>query len=417
MKKVTAVLLAICLLFIAGCSNIAGCSKKTSSSSNTTQSTSSSATPNQVGTAKKSESSAESASASAAALAQRKAVALKALSDVMLNKAQFCNINTGISIYLKNLSVADTGANTDEGTYRMTSFQVLDVDGDGVPEAIVQAKLSSPTIDDQQSIILRYYDGRIDGYLFQPVTEDIATGAGGFAKNGWFSSMDSARDNTVEKIRFLGLQLDSTNVMVSQADDNWNTISFYLYDIPVSPDLCSGQMDKVEGNAAPSYAYSEANIMKQITDRPASADPTPTLSNANLVARQNYLDGLADQASFDSAMLVMDSMTPEKMRTGYYLSWDNELNKIYGLLEKKLPAGQMDALRKDEQEWLMVRDLDAAHIQEYQRGSYTSSNEMGKYLTLGDVTKNRTLYLIDLYFGDTSQPSTTSIIQKYGLKK
>ena len=398
MKKVIIALLVVCLLFVAGCS------KKTPASSSTKPSAPQSATSSKP-------------AASAPSLAQRRAVALKALSDVMLNKAQFCNINTGSSIYLKDLSVADTGANTDKGAYRMTSFQILDVDGDGVPEVVVQAKLLSSTTDDQQSIILRYYDGRVDGYLFQPVTNEIALGSGTFAKNGLFGTMDSARDNTIEKIRFLGLHLDTTNVMFSQADDNWNTISFYMYDIPVSPDLCSGQIDKAAGDPAPSYAYSEINITKQITSRSVSADPTPTLSNANLVARQNYLDGLADQASFDSAMLVMDSMTPEKVRTGYYQSWDNELNKIYGLLEKKLPSSQMDALRKDEQEWITIRDMDAAHVQEYQRGSYASSDEMGKYLTLGDVTKNRTFYLIDLYFGDTSQPSTTEIIQKYGLKK
>ncbi|MCL2654775.1 MAG: lysozyme inhibitor LprI family protein [Coriobacteriia bacterium] len=409
MKKVVIVCLAACLLFVAGCG------KKTPVSSSATQPTSSNA-------AKKSDIPTESAAESAAALAQRRSVALKALSDVMLNKAKFCyikyyNINTGASIYLKNLSVDDTGANAEKGTYRMTSFQVLDVDGDGVPEVIVQAKLSSPIINDQQSMILRYCGGRVDGYLFQPVTNDLALGSGAFAKNGLCGTMDSARDNTVIKLRFLGVHLDTTKVMFSQANDNWNTISFYMYDVPVPPDLCSGQIDKAVGDSAPSHAFSEANIAKWITNRQASADQKPVIPNANLVARQNYLNGLSELSAFSAALPVMDSLTPERARTEYYQAWDKELNKIYGLLEKKLPTNQMDALRKDEQAWITVRDTNAAHVQEYQRGSYTYSVELDKYLTLGDVTKNRTLHLIDLYFGDTSQPSTTEIIQKYGLKK
>jgi len=145
-----------------------------------------------------------------------------------------------------------------------------------------------------------------------------------------------------------------------------------------------------------------------------------------MIARQSYLDGLAgnnllrDPRDNDS---YNDAGTLEQLdlMQGYYQAWDKELNSIYGLLEKKLPADQMEALRKDEQQWITVRDENGstAHqkwIKAYGTGSPESADRT-QNANLAITTKNRTFYLIDRYFGDTSQPTTTEIIQKYGLKQ
>ncbi|MCL2654383.1 MAG: DUF1311 domain-containing protein [Coriobacteriia bacterium] len=238
-------------------------------------------------------------------------------------------------------------------------------------------------------------------------------------KNGLFWTMDSARENTIYQFRFLGTSLYESTLMFSEANNNWKTIYFYMYDVEVSPGLCGQQMNKATGADAPSYSYSEANITKWITNRSVSADPKPALSDADVAARQDYLDGLIRRGAPNYPDIYESSETTtaaEAKTLSYYQSWNNELNRIYALLEKKLPAAQMEKLRQDERKWMIVRDKNAAQAKKYLRGGMFSA-KADKNRALGDLTQNRTFYLINLYFGDSSQPTTTDIVNRYGLKK
>lgn len=74
-----------------------------------------------------------------------------------------------------------------------------------------------------------------------------------------------------------------------------------------------------------------------------------------------------------------------------YEAWDVELNRIYGLLKEKLPPQEMEALRNEQRAWIKERD------------AQTDPEVIG-YLTqvevLNDLVKERTLYLIDMYFDE-----------------
>ena len=396
MKKIIAVLLVVCLLFVAGCT------KKTSSA-DSAKSTSANMTKKP-----------SDAAVSATALQQRRTVALKALSDVMLNNAEFVDSTSGQKLFLKDLNGGITGMSDKTDIYKPTNFAVVDLDGDGIPEVVVEVH-SSPESDDGREVLHYQADGTVEGVYFG------IRAMSSVAKNGLFSASGGAADNYVEKIRFIGDTYDVSDQIYS-ATGLGSSISSYVYDVPVSQDTCYTQMGNATVDEVTWYIYSEALISKWVTNRPASADPKPVLLNTALVARQDYLDGLSALAKRNPDLPSNDPkyLGPTNAQVlSYYQDWDKELNKIYSLLENRLPTNQMNALRADERQWMSIRDKDGA--QAYQGwisgGSDVADATLQKNQALGDVTKNRTFYLIDLYFGDTSQPSTTSIIQKYGLKK
>ena len=235
--------------------------------------------------------------------------------------------------------------------------------------------------------------------------------------NGLFWGSAGANDNFIQQLRFFGNAVNITTLMYTVDNGGGAPIDAYMYDVLASEKTVSGQMNAAVKDQATWYTPSAANIEQQITNRSASADPVPALTNENLVARQDYLDGLGQRGLLSFAPVFSSSTaTPTKAQTAaldakqraadlaYYKSWDAELNRIYGLLEKKLPATQMEQLRQDERQWMTIRDKNAARDDESQT----------KDAGLGDLTQNRTLYLIDLYFGDTSQPTTTDIVNRYG---
>lgn len=73
-----------------------------------------------------------------------------------------------------------------------------------------------------------------------------------------------------------------------------------------------------------------------------------------------------------------------------YEVWDDELNRIYGLLKEKLSSEQMEKLRNEQRSWIKERDNQTENPDEI---GYLTRVEL-----LNDLTRERTLYLIDLYF-------------------
>jgi len=406
MKKIAVTLLVVCLLFIAGC----GKETPTPVPSATSQPTSSSTTQAPASAVQKQ----ESAAASAAALQQRRTVALKALGDVLGNKTQFYSIDSARKLYLKDIKGTDMSSafqSEDVITFKMPKFAVVDMDGDGVPEVVVELDYGS----DGGFEVLHYKKDKVIGAYF------VLRGMQCLSKNGLFNGTGGAAYNYTEKIRFLGDSYDISD-QITQEDS-----SYCYHDVPVSENTYKvGGIPVLENNQVDWHAYTDAQIAKWVTNRPTSADPKPALSNDALVARQNYLDGLVhnsalkdprDGDSYDGA----GTIGQYDLMRGYYQAWDKELNKIYGLLEKKLSADQMDALRKDEKQWITIRDERGLTVRKAWTNSFGSYNaesaDREQDIGLALATKNRTFYLIDRYFGDTSQPTTTEIIQKYGLKK
>lgn len=108
--------------------------------------------------------------------------------------------------------------------------------------------------------------------------------------------------------------------------------------------------------------------------------------------KQIYLDTVlyADDALQSVRAAEYDNTSDyEEALSAPYELWDNELNRIYGLLKEKLSTQEMDALRVEQRAWIKTRDKDS---------NPDLVGTLEEKEILNEYTKDRTLYLIDLYF-------------------
>lgn len=80
-----------------------------------------------------------------------------------------------------------------------------------------------------------------------------------------------------------------------------------------------------------------------------------------------------------------------------YANWDNELNKIWGILENNLPADQMQALRENEVQWIKTKDPYMPAYKAAGSGNYSQIQSVQAGQTLAQMTKDRCYYLINHY--------------------
>ncbi|KAB8135808.1 DUF1311 domain-containing protein [Gracilibacillus oryzae] len=91
-----------------------------------------------------------------------------------------------------------------------------------------------------------------------------------------------------------------------------------------------------------------------------------------------------------------DSTTALKEVQGNrYEVWDDMLNEIYAILEKQLPAEEMEQLREDQREWLDLREDTAKGASlDYEGGTM----EQLEYVTvLANLTEDRCFELVEDY--------------------
>lgn len=121
--------------------------------------------------------------------------------------------------------------------------------------------------------------------------------------------------------------------------------------------------------------------------------------SSNIAAKEQYLESLAYAYELDEN--APNHEVSFNMGLGEaHEAWDNELNKIYGLLREKLSAEKMAALKKDELAWIKFRDRQVGDADT--AGSWTVKER--RIL----LTEERTLYLIDMYF---DEPSSMRYVQ------
>lgn len=78
-----------------------------------------------------------------------------------------------------------------------------------------------------------------------------------------------------------------------------------------------------------------------------------------------------------------------------YRTWDEELNKIYGLLEEQLDKGQMDQLREDQRNWIQQRDETAKKFSLKYKGG--SMEPLEYVATQASLTRERCYLLVAKY--------------------
>ncbi|PAE23246.1 lysozyme inhibitor LprI family protein [Bacillus sp. 7894-2] len=78
-----------------------------------------------------------------------------------------------------------------------------------------------------------------------------------------------------------------------------------------------------------------------------------------------------------------------------YRTWDDELNKIYGLLEEQLENNQMNQLREEQRKWIQQRDETAKNSSLKYKGG--SMEQLEYVATLASLTRERCYLLVAKY--------------------
>lgn len=138
------------------------------------------------------------------------------------------------------------------------------------------------------------------------------------------------------------------------------------------------------------------------TDNDKQSTQNNTQNNAHSNNTQNV--GLKDKYMQELANLkaktdnMLDGYTTAEMLSSaskIYKLWDDELNKIYGVLKTQLSASEMNDLRQKQREWIAYRDKKAAaDAAEFAGGSMEGLEEV---LSKANTTQERCFDLVDIY--------------------
>ena len=135
-------------------------------------------------------------------------------------------------------------------------FTVLDMDGDGIPEVVLEIDALVNSHDE----VLHFYEGMVYGYYFG--LWDLE-----FLKvDGTYSASSSASIFSILKTSFSGSELIEETLACSKyIDDNYDEIGYYISDEPAPYQEFWNFVDKQnEKTEATWYDFNEENIKKYL---------------------------------------------------------------------------------------------------------------------------------------------------------
>ncbi|MUK88344.1 DUF1311 domain-containing protein [Ornithinibacillus sp. L9] len=150
---------------------------------------------------------------------------------------------------------------------------------------------------------------------------------------------------------------------------------------------------------------SEGSETDQINDRDESSNHTSTYSSEGesssssdneVTEKEEYLQKLNEMEELDrnleaeTTILAMEEQEAERFKT-----WDEELNKIYGVLKEQLSTEQMANLREEQRNWIEHRDEAAKEASLKYKGGSTESLEY--VATQATLTRERCYELVAKY--------------------
>jgi len=185
--------------------------------------------------------------------------ALEAYKAVLQNKKEFTSIDNNKELYLNDFL---TNKEIYEITFKATRFTVLDMDGDKVPEVVLE--LSSNDIPRFYEV-LHYMNNTVYGYIF------TYRSLGELKADGTFMFSSGAADSGVGKLKFENetYDIDILGKIESNQDDSDLTVSFFIDDKPVTKEEYDAFINKqMEKKDTVWYEFSQENIEKELSVKP-----------------------------------------------------------------------------------------------------------------------------------------------------
>lgn len=175
---------------------------------------------------------------------------------ILQNKDVFISTNNNNEVFLNDFFSRNSEY---EGTYKVTHFTVLDMDGDQTPEVILELSLDYP----EQYEILYYCNGKVYGY--NVVYRDFKM----LKEDGTYSYSNSASDVGIKKISsFEPTSVEMETMGYTQVDYNTSNteISYFVNDTSVTKEVFDAFLEKQnEKKDVDWYEFSTENIETKIT--------------------------------------------------------------------------------------------------------------------------------------------------------
>lgn len=316
-----------------------------------------------------------------------KNLAMNAYKAALQNKAEFYSTDNKQDIYLKDFL---TNKKLYDTTFKATRFAVLDMDGDKIPEVVLEL-----TAGDHPEFyeILHYMNGKVYGYF------KVYRGLEMLKVDGTFWSSGGAYDNECSKLKFNSnaYETDVLGYMKSSQNTKGLSISYFINNKPVSKEAFDSFTKKQnEKKDVDWYELSESNIKTKIADNQSSSNTQSNPSNQGS-KKQEYKAKL-DKIKLEFKGANSPSATTNDMyQEAYkeYKQWDTALNEIYGVLKTQLSATDMKKLQNEELQWIKDRDAKAK-----KDAAEMAGGTMEKVLYAGSLansTQERCYQLVDKY--------------------
>lgn len=263
-------------------------------------------------------------------------------------------------------------------------FAVVDMDGDQVPEIVLE-------IDNYMGyIILRYKDGEIYGNeIGYRSLEDLKV-------DGTHGGDAGAGNNWIEKLYFIGDSIVQDG-KAHKEEDVWYT-SYTINDIPVEENVWNGiKTSYDETSEVEWHEFTEEAVREWVTENTLFTDIS--VEGSRISERQRYLDSLyyLVELTYDSGLKHREDMEQYYADAeSYYNGCREEMDKIY-----RLCAEQLDMVEAGQQRWeeYMEQSMEKAmNANSYYGITDPKEKAAFIYFEYGDMVLRRTLRLINYYY-------------------
>lgn len=267
----------------------------------------------------------------------------------------------------------------------IVQFAVTDMDGDTIPEIILE-------IDEYCGyIILRYKKGNIYGNVIN------YRNMSSLNTYGAFESLGGAADGAIEKFYFIGDTIIE-NKAIQMKDEN----TFYIHDRISNREAWDEINDlfhqslKVEW-----YQFTEEKINECIGENFLFTELSTEISE-NVKERQLYLESLNYLIEYTYDIWKKNPEEYKESAIKYYDSCVCEMNKIYQLCEQKLTGEELETFQKEQQRWQADYEQRLnKELEKYQIDSVEGLLEIDdryRYYSYGDIVLRRIFRMIDIYY-------------------
>lgn len=184
---------------------------------------------------------------------------LKAYKAVLQNKSEFYNTNAKKTVTLSNF-LANNGYV--ECVFKAPHFAVLDMDGDKVPEVVIELAIGNNYGEFYE--VLHYTDGKVYGYLF-PIR--CLTG---IKTDGTFGYSSGARDNGFGKLSFQGSTCITDSIGYKKSEGSTQQYELYFIDNKqVTPDKYNSfQKEQEDKKETTWYVFCQNSIDEKFPVNP-----------------------------------------------------------------------------------------------------------------------------------------------------